>query len=354
MKKIFTLLLVFSCLPVFAQNNGAVKDYLQAESYFNSGMYDAALKSLDQYVENDGDIDKAMNLKKKINETKEVAKKAESLFQSKKYQEALVQYEKLKTLNPVHPNLYSRIGACRKAIEEQKNPTKNNQQKPSENNSSTSTQTKTSTTTQTSTSTSRTPSYTYRKSNPLEPESFTMEIGVIGGTNLGISMDFTASYFLIGLGIDWIMITHEATKTTSLVNSGYTGNFTKETTFSLSSSCTNIFLDLGGYFKYFSVSCQVGLLCGTYVDRTSLYNGSGYGLVDGDLDEYWGSYVSKTLTNSTSDKELHLTLTPQVKGYIPFGRYKDHSIVLGLGYTFIPTLGYNAGLSGNLGIHFRF
>lgn len=188
----------------------------------------------------------------------------------------------------------------------------------------------------------------------LKPEKYTMELSAIVGSNLGVALDFTASYFLIGLGVDWMILAPERTITTSLVNSGYTGNFTKTTTMSLSGSRTNVFLDLGAYFKYFSLSCQVGLLCGTTINRTSLYDGWGYGLVDDDLNEYWGSYEHRSFTNTTSDKESHLTITPQVKGYIPVGSKKTTSLSIGLGYTIIPSLNYNPGLSGSLGVHFRF
>lgn len=188
----------------------------------------------------------------------------------------------------------------------------------------------------------------------LKPEKYTMELSAIVGSNLGFALDFTASYFLIGLGVDWVILAPEQTVTTSLVNSGYTGSFTKTTTISLSGSRTNVFLDLGAYFKYFSLSCQVGLLCGTTIDRTSQYDGWGYGLVDGDLDEYWGSYEHRSFTNTTSDKETHITITPQVKGYIPVGSKKTTSLSIGLGYTIIPSLNYNPGLSGSLGVHFRF
>lgn len=188
----------------------------------------------------------------------------------------------------------------------------------------------------------------------LKPEKHTMELSAIVGSNLGVALDFTASYFLIGLGVDWMILAPEKTVTTSLVNSGYTGNFAKTTTMSLSGSRTNVFLDLGAYFKYFSLSCQVGLLCGTTINRTSLYDGWGYGLVDGDLNEYWGSYEHRSFTNTTSDKESHLTITPQVKGYIPVGSKKTTSLSIGLGYTIIPSLNYYPGLSGSLGVHFRF
>lgn len=188
----------------------------------------------------------------------------------------------------------------------------------------------------------------------LKPEKFTMELSAIGGSNLGVALDFTASYFLIGLGIDWMILAPEQTVTTPLDNSGYTGTFTKTTTMNLTGSRTNVFFDIGTYFKYFSLSCQVGLLCGTTIKRTSLYDGWGYGLVDGDLNEYWGTYEHRSFSNTTSDKETHLTITPQVKGYIPVGSKKTNSLSIGLGYTIIPTLNYNPGLSGSLGVHFRF
>lgn len=344
MKKLLLITLSFFCLQTYAQNSNADYDYQQAVNHFKNGYYDKALESLTAFIGHDGDDTKAKELRSKVQECKEVYVLADELYINKKYAEALSQYENLKKLNPTHIDLDKRISNCRTAID-------------NANRSQSQTVTpKTQVPYQsTSSSTSSSSSSTYsRSSNPLKPESFTMELGVIGGTNLGAAIDFTVSYFLIGVGVDWIMITPEKTKTTNLVNSGYTGNFTKQTTYKISGSCTNVFLDLGGYFKYFSVSCQVGLLCGTTIERSSLYNGSGYGLVDGDLNEYWGSYSQRSLTNSTSNKELHLTLTPQIKGYIPFGRGKDYSISLGLGYTFIPTLDYYAGLSGNLGFHIRF
>ena len=339
MKKKLLIILSLLCVHSYAQNSRADRDYQQAEICFKDGQYDKANDYIFQYILNDGDESKASELKKKINDCKETYNIAEALFSAQNYKEALIQYQKLKMLNPSHPNLGSRIDSCLNGISTQ---SKGRDQSESQ-------ATRAQSTPEWS---SNSYSYTARKNyNPLEPEGFTMELGVIGGTNLGISMDFTASYFLIGCGIDWIMITPERTMITNLVNSGYTGNFIKQTTISLSGSCTNIFLNLGTYFKYFSISCQVGLLCGTIVNRSSLYDGSGYGLVDGDLNEYWGSYRQQSFSNSTSDNELHMTLTPQVKGYIPIGNY---SITLGLGYTFIPTLGYNTGLSGNLGFHIRF
>lgn len=190
--------------------------------------------------------------------------------------------------------------------------------------------------------------------NKLKPEKMTMEIAAIAGSGLGLTMDFTFSYFLVGFGVDWFVLAREKTTTLTLANSGYTGNFTKTLTTVLSGSRTNVFVDLGIYFKYFSLSCQVGMLCGTTVNRTAVYDGWGYGLVDGNLDEYWGNYEQRNFTNTTSDKELHLTLTPQIKGYIPVGRNKTTSVSLGVGYTFIPTMNYNPGVSGSVGVHFRF
>lgn len=352
MKKFLLIIVSFLCLQSYAQNSNADRDYRQAENYFKSGLYDKASKSIKDYVFDDGDKEKASAFAEKIKRCKELFSTAETLFSAKNYKEALAKYQELAKLNPTHPELESRMASCRNAIANASKESSKSTSSPSSTPPSTQTSTAP---VQSSGSSSTAASRTqYRRSNPLEPESFTMELGVIGGTNLGVSIDFTASYFLIGVGVDWIMVTPERTQTTSLVNSGYTGNFTKSTTIKLSGTCTNVFLDLGGYFKYFSVSCQVGLLCGATIDRTSLYTGSGYGLVDGDVNEYWGSYTQRSFSKSSSKKELHMTLTPQVKGYIPIGKRKEHSLSLGLGYTFIPTLGYNAGLSGNLGIHFRF
>ncbi len=188
----------------------------------------------------------------------------------------------------------------------------------------------------------------------FKPEKFTMEIELIGGTNCGFALDFTASYFLVGFGIDWMIITHEQTTTTNLINSGFTGNFTKVSTMNLSGNRMNLFIDLGLYFKYFSVSCQIGQLK-TTINRTAIYDGWGYGLIDEEMDinEYWGSYVQQSFTKSAENNESYVTLMPQIKGYIPVGKNKATSISVGLGYTFIPTLNYYSGLSGSLGIHFR-
>lgn len=336
MKRILVLFLSLFCLQVFGQNSAADRDYLQAEIYFKDGLYDKARNSIDQYVVDDGDIPKANEFRNKLKECQDIYSTAESFYLAKMYTEALSQYEKLKKSNPTHPDLDSKIVSCRKAIEN----ANNEQNKPDMSSNRG--------VTNSSASTKR------HSFNPLKPEGFTIELGVIGGTNLGLSLDFTASYFLIGVGVDWIMIRPKRTIITNLVNSGYTGNFTKSTTIKISGSCTNVFLDLGVYFKYFSVSCQIGLLCGTTVDKISLYRGSGYGLIDGDVHRYWGSYKYYDFSDISSRQELHMTLTPQIKGYIPIGRKKMHSISLGLGYTFVPTLGYNAGFSGNLGIHFRF
>lgn len=197
-----------------------------------------------------------------------------------------------------------------------------------------------------------------RKTTPwiskLKPEKHTMEIGAICGTNFGLSLDYTISYFLLGFGVDWMVFAPEQTVTSALANSGYTGSFSKTTTTVLSGSRTNVFINMGLYFKYFSISCQGGLLCGTTVNRTLTYEGWGYGLVDGDLNEYWGNYEQRSFSTSTSDKKSHFTLTPQVKGYIPIGKNKSISLSVGLGYTFIPSLDYYAGLSGNIGVHFKY
>lgn len=193
-----------------------------------------------------------------------------------------------------------------------------------------------------------------------KPENFTFEASMRGGTTFGVALDFTVSYFLIGFGADVIVFNRELTSTTSLVNSGYTGNFTKTTTMVLTEFPCSVFIDVGTYFKYFSVSCHVGLLCGTTVNRTSQYDGWGYGFVDGDLDVYWGSYEQRSFTNTTSAKELHLTLTPQIKGYIPVGSNKSSrnkktsGLTLGFGWTLIPALNYYAGFSGSIGVHYRF
>lgn len=198
----------------------------------------------------------------------------------------------------------------------------------------------------------KSPSPWLRKFKHTLEENPTIEIEAIGGTNLGLSMDLTFLYFLIGLGVDWMVFAPDQTKTIALVNSGYAGNFSKTTSMGFSGERLNIFGTIGMYFNIFSISCQVGLFRGI-VNRASQYEGWGYGLVDGDLNEYWGSYEQRSFANSTSVKELHLTLTPQIKVYIPLRKDKSMNLSIGLGYTFIPSLDYYAGLSGNLGIHFR-
>lgn len=168
-------------------------------------------------------------------------------------------------------------------------------------------------------------------------------------TNFNTSFGVTFSYFQIGLGFGLIS-PPEQTTSSNLVNAGYTGNFTKTTTTKISNSPLNIFLDLGACFKWFSVSCQVGWLCNATIDRTSLYNGWGYGLVDEDVNEYWGNYEQRSFTNASSSKKSYFTLTPKVKLNLPIG--ESIGISLGLGYTIIPAMKYYVGLSGCLGIYF--
>ena len=168
-------------------------------------------------------------------------------------------------------------------------------------------------------------------------------------TNFNTSLGVTFSYFQIGLGVGSIS-PPEQTTSSNLVNAGYTGNFTKTTTTKISNSPLNIFLDLGACFIWFSVSCQVGWLCNATIDRTSLYNGWGYGLVDEDVNEYWGNYEQRSFTNASSSKKSYFTLTPKVKLNLPRG--ESIGISLGLGYTIIPAMKYYVGLSGCLGIYF--
>ena len=78
-----------------------------------------------------------------------------------------------------------------------------------------------------------------------KPENFTFEASMRGGTTFGVALDFTVSYFLIGFGADVIVFNRELTSTTSLVNSGYTGNFTKTTTMVLTEFPCSVFIDVG-------------------------------------------------------------------------------------------------------------
>lgn len=185
----------------------------------------------------------------------------------------------------------------------------------------------------------------------FNPEDYTVETEIICGPSFGMALNYTAFHALLGVGADLLLFAPKHTATTTLVNSGYNGNFTKTTTTKLSGFCMNVFFTPGVYFKYFSVSCQVGWLYG-HVDRFSQYDGWGYGLLDGDLDEYWGSYEQRSFSNTTSYKAFNFTLTPQVKGYIPIGKLER--ITIGLGYSFIPSLDYYGWLSGSLGINHDF
>lgn len=165
--------------------------------------------------------------------------------------------------------------------------------------------------------------------------------------NFGMNLDFSFSYFLVGFGFEGVFNAPKKTTTENLLNYGYTGNFTKTTTTELVGPMI-YYLDLGIRFKYFSLSCQVGLSNGD-VRRTASYEGWGYGLVDGEVNEYWGSYTQQSINKSTTTTEHHLALSPQIKMYLPGDGV---GFTFGLGYTFIPALYYQVGFTFSAGIYF--
>lgn len=142
MKKIFVFILLLSCLQVMAQNSSVDKYFQQAESYFKSGNYDQALKSLNAFVRAlDGDdisddMAKVGVLRNKIIVCQNIYLKADSCYYAKldscsmgkQYAEALTLYETLKQFNPAHPDLDSKIEICRLAttiyskLKDQNNP----------------------------------------------------------------------------------------------------------------------------------------------------------------------------------------------------------------------------------------
>lgn len=182
-------------------------------------------------------------------------------------------------------------------------------------------------------------------------QKHTQEYAVVIGANNGGEIVYTSSFFLYGFGVNYMKPKDKIT-TVDLINSGYAGMFTKTTTTGLSGRRLNFFIDLGVYFNYISISCQTGFLFGAKVNKTEQYDGIGYGLVDGDINEYWGVYETRTFNNSNSTKGTYLTLTPQIKGYIPINKYIFKNVSVGVGYSFIPTLKYNTGLSYSIGFNF--
>lgn len=344
MKKIILFLFMCSFIHIYANNNNSEHHYLNAEQSFNLGNYDEAYNCLLLYIRYNGISDKIEELKNKIDSCKILLDTLEVLSKSNDYVNILNNYKKLQTINPQHPNIATKLIECQKMIEKEQ--TNINQSIELIENS----------TIEVTVPINKFSSKVHNNLNNrvMKSETFTFDIGVTAGTNLGVSLDFSASYFLFGCGINWIMITPEQVKKSYLVNSGYVGNFTKTTTIKLEGACVNPYLNLGGYFKYFSFSCQIGILCGSIINEESVYNGSGYGIVDGDVHEYWGIYQNKDIQISKLNDELHLTLTPQIKGYIPMGIRKNIGLSLGVGYTIIPILEYCIGLSGYLGLHCRF
>lgn len=311
MRKVLVVFISFLCLPTFAQNVVLDELYSKAEQYYKEGKYSSAVECLDQYVLGDGDPIRAKSFKNQIMNCMDLLTRAEDLFDSRKFAEALSQYEALQRLNPTNPQLSSRMRRCRTAIADV-NKTK--------------------------------------LANLLKPDFMTLETGFTFGSDVAIYCNYTYSYFLVGLGCYAISDHPIVTETTNLVNSGYTGNFKKSMITEQSKGGLGAFLDIGGCIKYFSISCRVGFFNADYKRRVS-YSGSGYGLKDGDLDEFWGSYAQRSFIVNEEFSKWHLILSPQLRCYVPL---KNIGVSFGLGYTFIPTLGCNAGLSGSIGCYYRF
>ena len=170
---------------------------------------------------------------------------------------------------------------------------------------------------------------------------------------IGAELNFNVSYFLIGIGADYF-ITKTIGKTTkkTLFNSGYTGNFLREKTVSLNGTRTHLFTNVGAYFKYVSIACQMGVLFCQNTTTDLNYSGNGNGVQDEYVDQNWGNYAYYTLEKTLTDSnKKYFTIGPAIKGYIPFNR--KYGITIGAGYSFI--LGTAAGTAwGSAGIHVKF
>lgn len=179
------------------------------------------------------------------------------------------------------------------------------------------------------------------------------DASLIVGQAVGVSQDFTISYFLIGVGADFFLNkTKGWTKQVTLFNSGYTGNFIREKKITLNCTCPHIFADVGLYFKYVSIACQVGLLfCNETLTELS-YSGNGEGIQDEYVDYNWGEYGYHAFDVATTEKKKkYFTVSPLIKGYIPINSY--FGLTIGAGYTFIPAV-YAGAAWGSVGLHVKF
>lgn len=182
---------------------------------------------------------------------------------------------------------------------------------------------------------------------------WSMEGSLVAGQAVGAELDFTISYFLIGVGFDaFLGKTKGWTTETTLLNAGYTGNFLREKKVTLKGTCPHLYANVGVFFKYVSIACQVGVVFSKEVMTELSYSGNGEGVQDEYIDEKWGSYGHYTTERTIPDKnKKFLTLSPVIKGYIPFNR--KFGLVVGGGYTFIPKIAAGVGW-GSVGLHVKF
>lgn len=188
----------------------------------------------------------------------------------------------------------------------------------------------------------------------LEKKSkWSMEGSLVTGQAIGAEVDFTISYFLIGIGFDaFIGKTKGWTTETPLFNAGYTGSFIREKKVTLKGTCPHLYANVGVFFKYVSIACQLGVVFSKEVITVLSYSGNGEGVQDEYIDEKWGSYGHYTTERTIPDKnKKFLTLSPVIKGYIPFNR--KFGLVVSGGYTFIPKIAAGVGW-GSVGLHIKF
>lgn len=182
---------------------------------------------------------------------------------------------------------------------------------------------------------------------------WSIDASIIAGQAVGAEIDFTVSYFLIGIGADWLVgKTKGWMQKKTLYNSGYTGNFLREKTVSLSGTRTQLFATIGAYFRYVSVGCQVGVLfCQNSLTELS-YSGNGIGIQDEYIDQKLGEYAHYTLDKSIESKDIkYFTVSPVIKGYIPING--TYGLTIGAGYTFIPAVSVGAAW-GSVGLQVKF
>lgn len=195
---------------------------------------------------------------------------------------------------------------------------------------------------------------TIRDTVHLDKKSkWSMEGSLVVGQALGAELDFSIRYFLIGIGADFFLGKTKGRMTeTTLFNSGYTGNFLRQKKITLEGTCPHIYANIGAYFKYVSVICQVGVVFSERMVTDLSYSGNGEGVKDEYIDECFGEYSYNTIEkNFVEKKKRFFTISPVIKGYIPFN--STFGLAIGAGYTFIPAIAAGAGW-GSVGVHIKF